>query len=175
MKRSPRPEELHLWAKVAATVRPRPGRSAPTPLLAEALVQTPPPAAPHAAVHARPVAAKTRAKPASPEAIEPGRLRRLTRERDEIGPRLDLHGLNQDQALVALAGFLRRAQEEGWRSVLVITGKGLSGDGVLRRRAPEWFAAPGLRERIAGVSIAHRRHGGDGAFYVALKRPAGRV
>jgi DNA-nicking Smr family endonuclease len=174
MRRTPRPEELHLWAKVAATVRPRPGRSAPAPLPAQASVQPPPSAAPQVAAPARPAAAKARPKPSSPAAIEPGRLRRLTRERDEIGPRLDLHGLNQDQALVALAAFLCRAQDEGWRSVLVITGKGLSGEGVLRRRAPEWFAAPGLRERIAGVSIAHRRHGGEGAFYVALKRPISR-
>ena len=59
---------------------------------------------------------------------------------------------------------------EGERSVLVITGKGVMGDGVLRRRAPEWLGEPGLREVVAGVSEAHQKHGGDGALYVALKR-----
>ena len=54
--------------------------------------------------------------------------------------------------------------------MLVITGKGVQGDGVLRRRTPEWLAAPQLRSVVAGVSEAHRRHGGEGALYVALKR-----
>jgi DNA-nicking Smr family endonuclease len=97
-------------------------------------------------------------------------MRRLTRERDPLGPRLDLHGLDQDQARATLTSFLHRAHDEGWRAVLVITGKGTRGDGVLRRAAPEWLAAPGLRDLVAGVSGAHRRHGGEGALYVALRR-----
>ena len=97
-------------------------------------------------------------------------MRRLTRERDPTGPRLDLHGLDQDQARARLTDFLARARDEGWRAVLVITGKGSRGDGVLRRMTPEWLAAPGLRDLVAGVSEAHRRHGGQGALYVALKR-----
>jgi DNA-nicking Smr family endonuclease len=52
----------------------------------------------------------------------------------------------------------------------VITGKGSSGDGVLRRRVPEWLSQPPLRQIVAGLSEAHRRHGGGGALYVALKR-----
>jgi len=52
----------------------------------------------------------------------------------------------------------------------VITGRGARGDGVLRRAAPEWLAASHLRPVVAGVSEAHRRHGGEGALYVALKR-----
>jgi DNA-nicking Smr family endonuclease len=54
--------------------------------------------------------------------------------------------------------------------VLVITGKGKVGQGVLKVRTPEWLADPSLREMVAGVSTADRRHGGDGALYVALKR-----
>ena len=80
--------------------------------------------------------------------------------------------MTQDQARVALFGFLNRAVADGWRAVLVITGKGSRGDGVLRRRVPEWLAEPGLRSTVAGVSEAHLRHGGEGALYVALKRQA---
>ena len=82
----------------------------------------------------------------------------------------DLHGLDQDRAKAALEGFLARVWDEGARAVLVITGKGVQGDGVLRRRAPEWLAAPHLAHLVAGISDAHRRHGGEGALYVALKR-----
>ena len=54
--------------------------------------------------------------------------------------------------------------------MLVITGKGVQGDGVLKRRAPEWLAAPHLAHIVAGISDAARHHGGEGALYVALKR-----
>jgi DNA-nicking Smr family endonuclease len=37
---------------------------------------------------------------------------------------------------------------------------------------PEWLAEPPLRQIVAGLSEAHRRHGGEGALYVALKRAA---
>ena len=178
MKRSPRPEELHLWARITATVHPAPGRHAPPPTTAKLAVEAGParPASPANLAPAKSAPPKqTTPRPhvrrqAPPETIEPGRMRRLTRERDPLGPRLDLHGLDQERARAMLTAFLRRAQDEGWRAVLVITGKGSRGDGVLRRMTPEWLAAPGLRELVSGVSEAHRRHGGQGALYVALKR-----
>ena len=54
--------------------------------------------------------------------------------------------------------------------MLVITGKGVQGDGILKRHTPEWLAAPHLAHIVAGISDAARRHGGEGALYVALKR-----
>jgi DNA-nicking Smr family endonuclease len=92
------------------------------------------------------------------------------RERDPIDLVLDLHGLDQDRARSALLRFLVHAQAQGERAVLVITGKGSRGDGVLRRQTPDWLAEPSLRPVVAGWSHAHRRHGGEGAIYVALKR-----
>ena len=179
MSRRPRSEEARLWALVAATVRPLPGRTveypAETPAeppAARAPSRTPAPFVP-AAHQARPRApAKL---PATPQLgdIEPGRKRRLTRERDLLELVLDLHGLDQDRARGVLHRFLLRAQDEGARAVLVITGKGVQGDGILRRRAPEWLAEPAVRSVVAGVSEAHRRHGGAGALYVAIKRKAG--
>ena len=175
MKRHPRPDEIRLWAVVASTVRPGPGRKpvAPPP------EDMPIPAAHDGAALPKPFAPaahKTPVRPpasAPPEIIEPGRKRRLTRERDPIDLRLDLHGLDQDRARLVLHSFLVRAQAEGVRAVLVITGKGYQGDGILKRRTPEWLAEPPLRSVVAGVSEAHRRHGGEGALYVALKRRHG--
>ncbi len=191
MKRPLRHEELVLWSRVAATVHPAVGRHPPKTLALAApkaaiatapTAKTPPPppgkrvkpaakAAPPAVV-AKPTPARRPIGPEGPGDIEPGRKRRITRERDPVGPRLDLHGMTQDAARAALLGFLRRAQADGFRSALIITGKGSLGDGVLRRFTPEWLADPALRDVVAGVSEAHRRHGGQGALYVALKRPA---
>lgn len=158
MKRRLRPDELALWGHVAATVHPLgaqrlPGVAIP-PLDAPPV---PPPPAP--AGHWSP-----------PKPIEPGRARRLQRGRDRVGASLDLHGYGQEEARTALMRFLTRAQAEGSRAVVVVTGRGLLGAGVLRRRAPEWLAEPALRDVVAGVAEAHRRHGGEGALYVALKR-----
>lgn len=107
---------------------------------------------------------------AEPEGIEPRRKHRIAKERDPIGARIDLHGMDQQRAKAALEGFVLRAWDDGFRAVLVITGKGTLGDGVLRRRAPEWLGGMALRGVVAGISEAHRRHGGEGALYVALKR-----
>jgi DNA-nicking Smr family endonuclease len=175
VKRPLRPEEQYLWARVAATIHPSPGRCAPTPAPAAetaVAVKPPPPQPRPRASAAQP---ETSRRPAArqavaPDIIEKGRLRRLTRERGPLGPRLDLHGLDQDRARAQLTAFIQRACEDGWRAVLIITGKGSRGDGVLRRMTPDWLAAPPLRDLVAGVSEAHRRHGGQGALYVALKR-----
>ena len=104
------------------------------------------------------------------DGIEPNRRHRIAREREEIGGRIDLHGLTQDRARATLEGFLKGAWTQGYRAILVITGKGVQGDGVLRRKTPEWLGAPHLSHIVAGISEAHRRHGGEGALYVALKR-----
>jgi len=171
VKRPLKPEELRLWSLVASTVHPLPGRARPTapePPLggADAIRQVSAGGPSPTRAPARPSAAHRH----GPQHIEPRRHHRIARERDPIGARLDLHGLDQDRARATLEGFLLRAWDEGYRAVLVITGKGVQGDGVLRRRTPEWLADPRLRQVVAGVSEAHRRHGGEGALYVALKR-----
>jgi DNA-nicking Smr family endonuclease len=173
MSRRPRSEEARLWALVAATVRPLPGRTVEIPAEAEA----DPPPRPQAKAPSPfvPAAHQMRLRVAPklpPSDIEPGRKRRLTRERDPLELVLDLHGLDQDRARTVLHRFLVRAQDDGARAVLVITGKGVQGDGILRRRTPEWLAEPAVRGVVAGVSEAHRRHGGAGALYVAIKRKA---
>ena len=158
MKRGLKSDETALWGHVAATVHPLGARQLPG-------LAFPAPAVEPAATPPRPDG------PAgTPKTIEPGRARRLARARDAVGGRLDLHGLAQDEARAVLMRFLASAQAEGSRAVMVITGRGVQGDGVLRKRAPEWLAEPALREVVAGVAEAHRRHGGEGALYVALKR-----
>jgi DNA-nicking Smr family endonuclease len=178
VKRPLSQDELRLWAMVLKTVRPAHGRIAPeVPAPPEPKRSEPAAAARAAAPVQPPLAPRSLAQPRpaprfSPEPIEPGRKRRLTRERDPIEARIDLHGLDQFTAEDRLKAFLRQAQASGLRAVLVITGKGVSGDGILRRRAPEWLADPSLAGVVAGAAAAHRRHGGEGAIYVALKRPA---
>ncbi len=184
--------DLRLWGVVTATVRPLGSRSrarqtgavvsqaAPSrPGLADASTPVPPlrPQAASARERAPAPAPEPSGKvklapppPKAPAALEPGRRRRLERGRDAPAGVIDLHGLNQDEARNALTRFVMQGFAERRRTLLVITGKGALGDGVLRRRVPEWLGQPPVRPMIAGLSEAHRRHGGEGALYVALRR-----
>jgi len=141
----------------------------------------PPPSPPHgSAPAARPRRAETRAPRPTPAArVEPVERRqhqRLARGIDAIAARLDLHGRTQSEAYVELLAFLRRAQRNGAKFVLVITGKGTPSRenamerGVLRRQVPLWLNLPELRAYVASVGQAHSSHGGAGALYVRLRR-----
>jgi len=90
----------------------------------------------------------------------------LRRGRGEPEARLDLHGMTHDHAYRALLHFLLTSQSDDKRLVLVITGKG----GVLRDALPMWLGQVELEGLVSGISEAHIKHGGSGAFYVSLRR-----
>ena len=85
--------------------------------------------------------------------------------------------MTQTEAHVALLRFLRRAQSDGARIALVVTGKGRrtaadggGASGVLRRQVPMWLALPEFRPFVVGFEEAHVSHGGQGALYLRLRR-----
>jgi DNA-nicking Smr family endonuclease len=174
MRRRLGTDELRLWRTVASTVKPRPGQRLPAePALAKTgIVKTAAANTPATAAPAPPKPPPTRRPSEALHGIEPNRRRRIALGREPIGAVLDLHGFGQYQAHAAVERFVIRAHQEGHRAVLVITGQGRMGAGVLRRRLTEWLESPPLRTLVAGVSAAQRRHGGEGAFYVALKARA---
>ena len=166
-------EEIELWAQIAATVTPRPGASLPERLAVPAptlLVARPADPKPFAAPAAR------TAVPPPFAPLERNLKRKLARDRMTADAALDLHGFRQDDAYGMLRQFLLRAQAEGARVVLVVTGKGSRGGdtfgapGVLRRAVPLWLALPDFRPLVVGFEEAGRPHGGAGALYVRLRR-----
>lgn len=110
--------------------------------------------------------------------------RALKRGKRSPDSRLDLHGMTLDRAHAALMRFIHAARVRGDRCVLVITGKGEAfrtgrGDdgmalyrpGALRRDVPHWLRTPPLNHSVTAIYQAHQRHGGEGAFYVYLRKP----
>jgi DNA-nicking Smr family endonuclease len=112
---------------------------------------------------------------------------KLTRGNVEIESRLDLHGMGLEEARIRLLDFLSQRRMQGFRLVLVITGKGTSPfsghtlhgrdhfyaperEGRLRRQLPEWLHEAQFRAHVSGFQQAHPKHGGGGAFYVKLRR-----
>jgi DNA-nicking Smr family endonuclease len=102
--------------------------------------------------------------------IDRANAERLKRGKHPIEARLDLHGMTQDEAHRALAVFIRGARAGGKRCVLVITGRGRAGDGVLRSAVPRWLNEPELRPHLLAIAKAQPRDGGTGALYVMLRR-----
>lgn len=104
---------------------------------------------------------------------------RMTRGKLDPEGRIDLHGMTVSEAHPALQSFILMAAAGGKRLVLVITGKGKDRDdggpiptrfGVLRHQVPQWLNLPPLRHVVLQVTAAHIRHGGQGAYYVYLRR-----
>lgn len=172
------PDDRRIWARVAGSVTPAKPKKSTRVTPGAAVVD--PPAAPQPKGLAKtraaapawsppvPVPARPRGHP---EELEPRRQRRLSRERDPIEARFDLHGFGRFQAQDALTAFLLGAQARGYRSVLVITGQGRrGGTGVIRASVHEWLQGPALRGVVSGFAAAARHHGGDGALYVTIRR-----
>lgn len=159
-------DEKKLWRRVAASVKTRRPLKADVDDVEEPLPSKRPPPR---QVHKVETSAPARPKPAPPPQ-DRGNEKRVRRGRLEIGASLDLHGHTQDSGRAALARFLRAAQARGDRTVIVITGVGRGGEGVLKRRFPDWLAERDIRAFISGYAPAHRAHGGAGAFYVFIKR-----
>jgi DNA-nicking Smr family endonuclease len=101
---------------------------------------------------------------------------KLARGSEPIDARIDLHGMTQADAHAALTHFLRGAQHDGARVVLVITGKGARNAdphaerGVLRRMVPHWLESAALRPYVVGFESAGAGHGREGALYVRVRR-----
>lgn len=179
-QRSLSDEEVALWAHVTQSVRPGPGHVRPTAPKGGDRADGAPDTDTDTGTEAGPGARQRSPSPLTIKPIVP--IERsvktaLKRGREPIHAVLDLHGLRQDTAHARLIGFLRAAQANGGRTVLVITGKGAAGEamtgaerGVLKRMTPHWLRLPELRPVVLGFDEADLRHGGQGAFYVRLRR-----
>ncbi|WP_395647226.1 Smr/MutS family protein [Terricaulis sp.] len=116
---------------------------------------------------AAPAAKRTHSRSAPP--ADRGAEKRVRRGKLEIGAALDLHGYHQDSGFSAVVRFLHAAHARGDRTVIVVTGVGRGGHGVLRERLPHWLAEADVKTIVSGFAQAHRAHGGAGAYYVFLK------
>ena len=182
-RRRPREDESALWRAAMQDVRPLKKKSfeRPRPAAAEPAAGSkaksaskPNPASRPAARPIPPPAAPPRPHPELEHGKSAGLDRRsaerLRRGRLPIDGRLDLHGMTQAAAVERLAEFIAGAQSAGKRCILVITGKGLAGGGILREQVPRWLNQPPNRGRVLAFDYAQAQHGGMGALYVLLKR-----
>lgn len=173
----PSREELRLWRYFTEDITPL--RPVDWSGLDDA-PDAPPPQISERTVPIDPAPARRAAPPAMPDQIDRRTHEKLRKGQMTIEARLDLHGYSQERAHSALHDFIVATQRRGKRCVLVITGKGKShmhddqdwvfNDSVLRARVPEWLSTPPLSALTLKCLPAQPKHGGEGAYYVYLKR-----
>ena len=95
-------------------------------------------------------------------------LRDLRRGRWVVQEKLDLHGMNRDEARLAIGVFLHECQQLNARCVRIVHGKGLSSPGrepVLKRLVLGWLSQ---RQEVLAFCQARAAEGGAGAVIVLL-------
>lgn len=158
-------DDLAHWHEALESVEPMPGRrrpaAKPRPEVTRELAEPPKPRRRHEVAHR----------------LDPRERDRLVAGKVPIEATLDLHWLTQGEAHARLVSFLHESHAAGRSAVLVITGKGDGrgerAEGILRRAVPLWIRQPPLSSMVLACEEASRRHGGEGALYVRLRRRAG--
>lgn len=182
-------EERDIWQRVAESTNPI---NRPKPVQTEPVVKpAPEPKRPYRADPFR-IASKVDHKSdhdlipslnlqiaAEPKQMDKKAFTKLKRGRLSPEARIDLHGMTLAQAHPALSAFILDSAARGLRLVLVITGKGKDRDdgnpiptrlGVLRHQVPQWLRMAPLGPIVMQITEAHVKHGGQGAYYVYLRR-----
>jgi DNA-nicking Smr family endonuclease len=184
-------DEAALWARLASTVQPldpprarlgegdqpKAGGGVPTERPATSAkrppARTPPPPV------LRPGGPPPRAKLGEDDVgLDSTWERKLARATVAPDFTLDLHGHTLDQAHARLDAGLAQAKAMDARLVLLVTGKPRPVDaadrgtrrGAIRAKVLDWLAAGPHAADVAAIRQAHRRHGGDGALYLVLRR-----
>lgn len=150
-----RPSDFYLWNRVRRTVSPlKKGSAKGSGEDFATMMQVPPVVA---------------AEPPKDGPLYVRQDKKTRRGKVEVDVKIDLHDMTREQAFDALRRSLIRSYNRNKKTVLVVTGKGLRGEGVLRQSFPGWINHADIRPLIAEFAPAHQRHGGGGAWYVFLK------
>ena len=95
---------------------------------------------------------------------------------------IDLHGHSLDEANKVIENFIKQAFLDNISKLIVVTGKGIHSDNeknpfvskdlsILKYSVPEFIRSnENLMNIINDIQSARKEDGGDGAFYIILKK-----
>ena len=95
---------------------------------------------------------------------------------------IDLHGYTLEEANNSIQDFINKSYEDNINKLIVVTGKGLHSNNeknpyvskelsILKYSVPEFIKKNvDLVKKISEIKSANIEDGGDGAFYIYLKR-----
>jgi len=184
-KRPENSSDGEIWQRLADTVNPMPQ---------DRLPEKPQPTSTKAKSHQLTAKSKTKTKSisASPplrvslgsqkSELQPANLQdhrvsgisrndasRMTRGQITPTATLDLHGMTAASAHLALKRFIDEKCHQNHHHVLIITGKGVKGKGIIRSSFPSWLSEPPLSDQVVAFSMAKPKDGGSGAWYLKLR------
>jgi len=96
--------------------------------------------------------------------------------------KIDLHGLSLDEANKKIKILVDKYFVEGVEKIIIITGKGLRSKtidnpyvsknlNILKNSVPDYINANSkIKNKIKSISKAEIKDGGEGAFYIFLKK-----
>ena len=102
--------------------------------------------------------------------IERNILKKLANGDISIDISIDLHGYTVDEAYKMFYKSLFFALSKGFKLMLVITGKGDREKLTIRNQLMHWVNIPEISSNILYVTHTPQKHGGEGAFYLLLRR-----
>ncbi len=82
---------------------------------------------------------------------------------------IDLHGKTEVQAYEAIKNFIKDCYFYNFKSIMIVTGKGLNGKGKLKLKAPLWLKSEDLSKYVVGFETMPHNKGGEGALFVQIK------
>ena len=99
-----------------------------------------------------------------------------------ISKTIDIHGLSLENANKVIEEFIKECFEKGINKIVIITGKGLRSQNndnpyvskdlsILKNSVPEYIKSKvNLMRMIKEIKEADIKDGGQGAFYILLKK-----
>ena len=112
----------------------------------------------------------------------PNKDNKSIKEKNFVTKSIDLHGYTLEEANKSIQDFINKSYEDNINKLTVVTGKGLHSNNeknpyvskelsILKYSVPEFIKKNvDLVKKISEIKGANIEDGGDGAFYIYLKR-----
>jgi DNA-nicking Smr family endonuclease len=112
----------------------------------------------------------------------PNKDNKRIKEKNFVIKSIDLHGYTLEEANNSIQDFINKSYEDNINKLIVVTGKGLHSNNeknpyvskelsILKYSVPEFIKKNiDLMKKISEIKSANIEDGGDGAFYIYLKR-----
>jgi DNA-nicking Smr family endonuclease len=112
----------------------------------------------------------------------PNKDNKSIKEKNFVTKSIDLHGYTLEEANNSIQDFINKSYEDNINKLIVVTGKGLHSNNeknpyvskelsILKYSVPEFIKKNiDLVKKISEIKSANIEDGGNGAFYIYLKR-----
>jgi len=112
----------------------------------------------------------------------PNKDNKSIKEKNFVTKSIDLHGYTLEDANKSIQDFINKSYEDNINKLIVVTGKGLHSNNeknpyvskelsILKYSVPEFIKKnKELIRKISEIKSANIEDGGDGAFYIYLKK-----